>query len=264
MTFAQIRGLTNLPGRSEYRTKLTVKTETQVWYLQKPVGLTVYFDRIMKTNYIHRFAKASSFVVCVALIIVCCDCTVGSSRNINIGTVPGQTPANTTPLNVRNSSFDRSKESYRVYSVILNHKWEKGNVAVRDRTDRGLFQNDEWLDKNAGKSDPEAVNDFKNANDNDVQLESRFDYTGKIYLIDQQEFKKTIGGGNGWDAFRSSHPGASGIITFSAVGFDRDGSRAVVNVSYLCASHCGNGSFYILEKNNGEWLISQEIGTWMS
>ena len=201
--------------------------------------------------------------MCAVLIVITTGCAAGSSKNINVGSIPGDAGP-TLPRMVEPLRVDRVTESYRAYSTILDHKWHEGNVAVRDHTDRGLFQNDQWLDENAGKSYPEAVSDFRSANDKDVQIESRFEYSGKLSLIDQGEFKKTIGGGDGWDVFRKAHPGASGIVTFSAVGFDRDGSRAVVNVAYLCASHCGNGTFYILEKTNGEWTIAKEIGTWMS
>jgi hypothetical protein len=204
------------------------------------------------------------FAAYLAVIAAAGGCVVGSSRNINLGGVAEQTPSRPTPANVEPSTVDRSKESYSIYSAILDHKWNNGSIVVRDHTDRGLFQNDEWLDNNVGQSYPDAVRDFKTANEKDTQIENRFDYSGKVSLIDQQEFKKTIGGGDGWDAFRKSHPGASGIATFSAAGFDHDGNRAVVNVSYLCASHCGNGSFYILEKKDGEWTISKEMGTWIS
>ena len=211
----------------------------------------------MKTHFI-------SVVVSLAVVVAAGGCIAGASKNLNTSDIPEQTPKQATPVNVGTSPLDRSKDSYLIYSAILNNKWDKGNIVVRDHTDRGLFQNDEWLDSNVGKTYPEAVSDFNKSNEKDTQLENRFDYSGNISLIDEQEFKKTIGGGDGWDTFKKTHPGASGIVTFSAVGFDRDGTHALVNVSYLCWSHCGNGSVYILEKKNDQWTIAQEIGTWMS
>jgi hypothetical protein len=219
----------------------------------------------MKTDLKYRLALIISFILYMGVIIAATGCVSESSRNLNIVDVPRQSPGETTPVNVQNSSpFDRSKESNRIYSAILDHKWKNGSVIVRDHTGRGLFQNDAWLENNVGESYPDAASDFKTANDKDLEIENRFDYSGKASLIDQQEFRKTIDGGDGWDLFKKNHAGASGIVTFSAVGFDRDGTHALVNVSYLCWSHCGNGSFYILEKKDGEWTVSQEIGTWIS
>lgn len=200
----------------------------------------------------------------MSLIILSSGCLAGSSRKVDVGADPGGSHGESTPSHVRTTSIDREKESYRIYSIVLNHKWDKGNVVVRSVTDRGLFQNDEWLENNLGKSFPEAVSDFKNANTKEIDIKELFDYGGKVSLIDQKEVQATIGGGEGWERFRKDHPETSGIVTFSAVGFDSDGSHAVVNVSYLCASHCGNGSFFVLEKKDADWTISKEIGTWMS
>lgn len=218
----------------------------------------------MKLRHRHRFTEAIATLLCISLIILSSGCLAGSSRKVDVGADPGGSPGESTPSHVRTTSIDREKESYRIYSIVLNHKWDKGNVVVRSVTDRGLFQNDKWLENNVGKSFPEAVSDFKNANTKEIDIKELFDYSRKVSLIDQQEVKATIGGGEGWERFRKDHPGTSGIVTFSAVGFDSDGSHAVVNVSYLCASHCGNGSFYVLEKRDNDWTISKEIGTWMS
>jgi len=163
----------------------------------------------MKTNLKYRLALIISFILYTGVIIAATGCVSESSRNLNIVDVPRQTPGETTPVNVQNSSpFDRSKESYRIYSAILDHKWNNGSIVVRDHTDRGLFQNDEWLENNVDKSYPDAASDFKAANEKGVEIENRFDYNGKVSLIDQQEFRKTIDGGDGWDAFRAGFEGA--------------------------------------------------------
>lgn len=188
---------------------------------------------------------------------------VGSSQKANVANFSEQNPVR-IPAERGPASFDRRGEAYRIYSVILNRKWEKGNIVARDKTDGGLFQNEQRLEMNVGKSYPDAVDDYKTANKNSEQMENRFEYNGNISLIGEDEVKNTINSTEGWDAFKKSHPGASGIVTFSAVGFDLDGNHAIVNVSYLCASHCGNGTVFVLEKKDGDWTIKQEIGTWMS
>ena len=58
--------------------------------------------------------------------------------------------------------------------------------------------------------------------------------------------------------------GATGIVTFSAVGFDASGATAVVNIMYVCAGLCGNGDVLILEKKNGNWTIKQTVGAVIS
>ena len=194
--------------------------------------------------------------------IAAAGCAVKSSQKADVANIadePGQIRPEHGP-----ATFDRGRESYQIYSIVLNHKWEGGNVVVRDRTDAGLFQNDQWLDTNVGNKYPDAVKDYKLANETAVQIEDHFDYSGKVALISEAEARKTINGPDGWDAFRKDRPDASGIVTLSAVGFDLDASHAIVNVSYLCASHCGNGTVFVLEKKDGAWKIEADIGTWMS
>ena len=127
-------------------------------------------------NYLdQRFASFIAFGLCVIMIAVTTGCIAGSSRNINAAGISGRTPGQVTPEDAGTPTFDRSKDSYRIYSVILNHKWNNGNIVVRDRTNRGLLQNDKWLETNVGKSYPEAASDFKNVNDTNVDIENRFD-----------------------------------------------------------------------------------------
>src|SRR6185369_12424227 len=130
---------------------------------------------LMKKYLDHRSAAVILFAACMAMVVTAGGCVAGSSTKVNIADVPGQTPGQTTPINVEPTKFDRGKETYRIYSAILDHKWNNGSIVVRGRTDRGLFQNDEWLENNVGKSYPESVGDFRTANDKDVEIENHFD-----------------------------------------------------------------------------------------
>ena len=209
-----------------------------------------------------RFHRRSiAFIALAAALAIAaggCARIPASKGDVDLTPISG-TPSNTSP-----QAINRAAESYKIYSVVFANKWKNGNIVVREVTDRGLFQNDDWLEKNLDKSNIDAIDDFKKANETGVRLENRFDYDGKLALISQDDFKKTIGDENGWDQFHKLHESATGIVTFSAVGFDRTGMRALVNVSYLCGSHCGHGNFFVLEKRDGEWTISKEMGTWIS
>jgi hypothetical protein len=212
----------------------------------------------MKRYFLSPGAAVVTFLIGVTISAAACFHTPVTTSGADVPAVPE------SPGNMSSQPIDRSVESYKIYSVILAGKWSKSNLVVRDTTDRGMFQNDDWLEQNLGKSNLDAVNDFKAANEKSIQLENRFDYDGKLVLISQANFKKTIGEDGGWDQFKKAYPGATGIVSFSAVGFDRTGGRALVNVAYLCGGHCGDGTFFVLEKKNGEWAISKELGTWIS
>jgi hypothetical protein len=64
---------------------------------------------------------------------------------------------------------------------------------------------------------------------------------------------------------RRQSPGASGlpfhssvIFDVSAVGFNQDGSRALVYVGHHCGSLCCGGQYHLLVKKDGRWQVDRE------
>jgi hypothetical protein len=51
---------------------------------------------------------------------------------------------------------------------------------------------------------------------------------------------------------------ASVIFHVSAVGFNRNGTRALVYVGHHCGSLCGGGTYDLLFKKDGRWQADQE------
>jgi hypothetical protein len=49
------------------------------------------------------------------------------------------------------------------------------------------------------------------------------------------------------------------IVSFSAIGFDPAGQRALVYVEWHCGSECGGGGFYELENRGDYWRTVQYI-----
>ena len=61
-----------------------------------------------------------------------------------------------------------------------------------------------------------------------------------------------------------SFPGASGIISFSHVGFDSTLHEAIVSTSIVCGSLCGTGRRYVLRKKWGKWEVVDAWVVWVS
>lgn len=59
-------------------------------------------------------------------------------------------------------------------------------------------------------------------------------------------------------------PGASGIISFSRVGFDSRLDEAIVATSFVCGGLCGSGDRYVLRKRQGRWEVVNKWGVWVS
>lgn len=75
-------------------------------------------------------------------------------------------------------------------------------------------------------------------------------------------FKDWLNADNGTAPFEQLFPGASGIISFSHVGFDPTLNEAIVSTSFACGGFCGAGSIYVLRKKGGRWQILNKWTTW--
>ncbi len=67
-----------------------------------------------------------------------------------------------------------------------------------------------------------------------------------------------------WPEYYKRFPGASGIVTWSRVGFNSDGTQALFYESYRCGDLCGTGRYMVMEKKNGSWMIGADIVVWVS
>lgn len=69
---------------------------------------------------------------------------------------------------------------------------------------------------------------------------------------------------NGQKPFYESFRGASGIISFSHVGFDPTLHEAIVSTSIVCGDLCGTGLRYVLRKKWGKWKVVDAWVVWTS
>lgn len=69
---------------------------------------------------------------------------------------------------------------------------------------------------------------------------------------------------NGPQSFEQVFPGASGIISFSHVGFDSTLHEAIVSTAFVCGMLCGSGSRYVLRKKWGRWEVVNKLVVWVS
>jgi hypothetical protein len=76
-----------------------------------------------------------------------------------------------------------------------------------------------------------------------------------------------IGSQPNWhEILQERYPGIDeeGYYIFSRVGFNNSLDQAVVYVGRVGGPLMGSGSYYLLEKQNGQWNIMEEVGVWIS
>lgn len=69
---------------------------------------------------------------------------------------------------------------------------------------------------------------------------------------------------DGWKVFDKRFPGASGYITFSAVGFNREYDEAFLYAARNCGWLCGDGWYVLLKKTERGWEIEKKQHIWTS
>ena len=69
---------------------------------------------------------------------------------------------------------------------------------------------------------------------------------------------------DGWQVFYEQYPDAPGIITLSCVGFNATFDQALVYIGIMSHWLAGAGTFALLKKVNGTWIVDQQVITWIS
>jgi hypothetical protein len=69
---------------------------------------------------------------------------------------------------------------------------------------------------------------------------------------------------NFWATFYKKYPNSPGLVVFSKVGFNDRHDQAFVYVARSCGGLCGAGDYVLLNKVNGEWVVLNEQGLWVS
>ncbi len=70
--------------------------------------------------------------------------------------------------------------------------------------------------------------------------------------------------GSGWDDFYKLYPESQGIISFSKVGFSKDGMQALVFANTARDYENNSGELIILVKIEGKWVIQLRECIWVA
>lgn len=182
-----------------------------------------------------------------------------------------QLPQTVKPI-TSNNTVSVSDEQYRVYATVLRK--EKGMFVIRDTTnmDKDSKNIKNLEERGFGnflkQINSETMIDFLAKNDESEPLEKKFSPDIDYTFISTDELKENFAykfdGEMNWEAFREKHPKAGNLYTFSRVGFSKNGCLALVFVTNWCGSLCGEGNYYLLKKETGQWKIVNKVMTWIS
>lgn len=172
----------------------------------------------------------------------------------------------TAPSQSSPGKYDEA-EAYEVYAVILSSEYRFKNakqLVIRRETDSYemcLKPNQEFQERLSP-----AIAAYVELNKKEWLLQPKLQIDRFYQLVGKDRVKMIFDQGS-WEAYYGAYPQSEGFIQFSAVGFNRDQTIAVVYMGYGCGGLCGRGEFHVLEKVNGKWKPFKWEGescAWMS
>ena len=154
-------------------------------------------------------------------------------------------------------------DAYEVYRALLPHEesssFAKGTIVIKGTTVPSQDSVDECLSAETRKRFKDAIADFQRVSQDRKLL--RWEFTSETpYEIVSEETINTIfkeeGVGRGWETFYKRYPQSGGYHIFSAVGFNKNKTQAIVYSGSACGGLCGRWSLHVLEKVDGKWKQS--------
>lgn len=120
---------------------------------------------------------------------------------------------------------------------------------------------------------PEILNSIENRN-RQPQAISRDNLVLSVAceILDQEAFDQVFTRDDehpkdiwdNWDRFYEKYPDSQGIMRLSRVGFNTDGSEALVYVGNTQHDLVGAGYYVLLVKKAGTWVVHSKELTWIS
>ena len=108
------------------------------------------------------------------------------------------------------------------------------------------------------------VDDYKNKNAKVYKLENKFSIPQTVILISRKELNEIFQNETGWDAFYEKYPDSPGIFSISRVGFNSDQTQAILYFGYQRGFVWGEGYRIFLTKDEGKWMVKEEVLIWVS
>lgn len=122
-----------------------------------------------------------------------------------------------------------SQEEYEVYSAIGVGNFETQTASAPSS----------MLENHFSEISPETIADFNEKN-------------SKVYLL------RCVTRPDGKEKKLKRYFGTTSSISFSRIGFGKDGNQALVHYSWDAPGNQCSSDFYLLEKKNGKWEVTKK------
>ena len=152
-------------------------------------------------------------------------------------------------------------DAYQIYVLLLPQAEasEKHSLVIEEQTSAKLQQPDGFpsgpeacVDASVAGDFQEAIADYNRVNQQRWLLQRDFQIE-RPYVIASSDALKGFSKADWWGDFYKHYPNSGGFQEMSAVGFNKERTRAIVYSGASCGKLCGDWSFHLFKKVEGAW-----------
>ena len=165
------------------------------------------------------------------------------------------------------TAADIEKEEQAVYSFFVGAS--TGPALILEDTSANISNEDSRKTRKGILSafkdiSPETVDSYLARNEQPGQLSPDMDLGVEYVLLSADELSEITSQPNWGELLTRKYPGSYGYTFFSRVGFNQALDQAVIYVGSMGGHLMGSGFYYLMEKENGEWILKEQYMVWIS
>jgi hypothetical protein len=165
------------------------------------------------------------------------------------------------------SAADIEKEEQAVYAFFISGI--KGTAVILQNTSVGMSSSDpnetiDFIRSGLKGISKETANSYLERNAQPSQLSPDMNLGADYVLLSDDELAAITSQSNWGEVLNEKYPGSQGYTMFSRVGFNNSLDQAVIYVGNLAGPLMGAGYYYLMVKENGEWIMKEQVMAWIS
>ena len=159
------------------------------------------------------------------------------------------------------------KEEQAVYSFFVGDS--TGTIVIMQDTATEISTDDpqqtiDYIKSGLKSLSDETLDDYMARNKEPGQLSPDMQLGVDYVLLSTDELRKISSQPDWPEVMAERYSGSGGYLILSRVGFNAELDQALIYVGDVAGPLMGAGFYYLLEKRNGEWVLTEQIMVWIS
>ena len=155
------------------------------------------------------------------------------------------------------------EELKEIYSIVIGENRNK-STPVRIAEFTMIASTDRpTVFRDIPRQDPRTTEDYEVSDREPLSLRGLLGMREDVVFLTKEEAKalvfEDIDDARSYETVYSNR-----VVYLSNVGYNSDGTKAAVYVTHYCGGLCAGGSYYVLQKVNGRWVMAYTARAWVS